>query len=414
MSSDQHRYPEEEETFIEEPPDDLRCPICLHVLTDPCQTSCGHRFCLECIEAVKQTSNPVCPIDRKPVEGGVFQDNAARMQIQRLRIHCPYKLKGCKWTGDLSDRNSHLKMCEYSIRECDHCTLVVQVSQIDTHYEVCPRLPLTCEHCHGIYPRNELESHDAKCSKAPVHCPNGCNKSLVREVISTHCTLDCPQQPVSCPLENFGCVDKVPREEIASHVKGCASEHLAMLALLVLEQSREIDSLKKMLDSQHNTITSLEQTCYPSQPQFTWRIDDIRGQIKSIQAKSKPHLHPLYSPAFFTSEGGYKLGLCIYPAGDNNHDCLSLYFVIMRGPFDDVLPWPFQKRVCLFLINCRGSPDIVKEIYPDSRLHYFKKPTEPRNVGFGYPKFMPLSSLLNEESEFVANGALFIRVIVVN
>lgn len=52
---------------------------------------------------------------------------------------------------------------------------------------------------------------------------------------------------------------------------------------------------------------------------------------------------------------------------------------------------------------------MIKDIQPDPRLHYFHRPENPRNVGYGYPKFIPLTRLVVEESEFIANGAIFLR-----
>ena len=404
---------ENEETFIDDPPEDLRCPICLHVLTDPCQTSCGHRFCRECIEAVKKTSNAICPIDRIAIEGGVFQDNAAKMQIRRLKIHCPYKVKGCEWTGDLSDKSTHLRNCIYSVRACTQCGLILQVSQMDSHKLVCEKRIVSCEYCSHNMAYNSLEEHYGTCPMYPVPCPNKCQlQSLPRHSVDIHCFSECPRQPIACHLEAFGCTDKIPREDIDQHLVSCAQNKLASLAMLVLKQSKEINDLKSQLREQQNTVNSLQQTCYPCQPQFTWKITDIRDKIKSLVQTDVHNIQPLYSPAFFTSEGGYKLRLSIYPAGDKNQRHLSLYFVVMKGPFDDVLPWPFTKRICLFLINCKGGHNVVKDIFPDPRLHYFRKPTDTQNVGYGYPRFIPLGVILNEESEFVSNGSIFIRILV--
>ena len=54
----------------------------------------------------------------------------------------------------------------------------------------------------------------------------------------------------------------------------------------------------------------------------------------------------------------------------------------------------------------------MKDIHPDPRLHYFSRPEQPKNVGYGYPKFIALPRLLSEDSEFVENGAIFIRAVV--
>jgi len=132
--------------------------------------------------------------------------------------------------------------------------------------------------------------------------------------------------------------------------------------------------------------------------------------IKMTNFEQKKRSHQLWvSSPFYTEPFGYKLCLCIYPAGDNNQGYLSLYFVVMKGQFDEILPWPFQKRVYLSLLNTKGGQSVVKDIHPDARLHYFHRPENPRNVGYGYPKFIALQKLLQEDSEFVENGALFLR-----
>ena len=50
--------------FVEPPPKFFRteCPICLHVLREPCQVSCcGKCFCYECLDRVRDSDDPACP-----------------------------------------------------------------------------------------------------------------------------------------------------------------------------------------------------------------------------------------------------------------------------------------------------------------------------------------------------------------
>lgn len=63
-----------------------------------------------------------------------------------------------------------------------------------------------------------------------------------------------------------------------------------------------------------------------------------------------PLPHP-YSPpnpaAFYTSRYGYKMCLRVYLNGDGTGrgTHLSLFFVVMKGPNDALLRWPFNQKV---------------------------------------------------------------------
>lgn len=56
----------------------------------------------------------------------------------------------------------------------------------------------------------------------------------------------------------------------------------------------------------------------------------------------------------------------------------------------------------------------MKDIQPDPRLHFFRRPESARNVGYGYPKFIASTRLTTPTSEFVQNEAVFIRCQVFN
>lgn len=51
--------------------------------------------------------------------------------------------------------------------------------------------------------------------------------------------------------------------------------------------------------------------------------------------------------AFYTSRYGYKMCLRIYLNGDGTGrgTHLSLFFVVMKGPHDALLRWPFNQKV---------------------------------------------------------------------
>ena len=137
------------------------------------------------------------------------------------------------------------------------------------------------------------------------------------------------------------------------HLKTCVPRHMGKVCEVMEALREEVKELKSVVAIQNERIVKMESYVYPCSGQFSWRIDNIREKIKLAQGGGDESASVMYSPSFHSLEGGYKLSLCIYPAGDNNQGYMSLYFVVMKGQFDEILQWPFQKRVYLSLLNTR-------------------------------------------------------------
>lgn len=204
--------------------------------------------------------------------------------------------------------------------EVANCTL-------NFHFDVCPDYPLLCEfECSSEvkFPRKAIQNHRAIC----------------------------PLAPVPCYMENYGCSEEVERCKLEEHLQVCIPQHIGSLCQEIQDLKRETQDLQTALATQKEMVEQVTANVYPSAGQFTWRIDNIREKITLAQSGDQA-ASVMYSPSFYSLEGGYKLSLCIYPAGDNNQGFLSLYFVVMKGQFDEILQWPFQKRVYLSLLNTR-------------------------------------------------------------
>ena len=401
----------DEELFVDALPDYLKCPICLCVLQSPFQTPCGHRFCKDCILPVLKTRNNVCPKDRTVIDAtNTFPDNAARLQINSLRIKCPKHASGCAWVGELSDKAGHEHSCEFFDVPCKLCGDLFPRAQVSSHEPTCPKRQLPCEYCGVQFRLSDLSPHYKSCPDYPVFCRNKCPVGKVpRKDEESHYLNECSKELVDCQLAAFGCSERVPRGELGEHLVTCAPQRTLSLATTVLKLQNDVERLSLALAQQQKQQKTLTDTLYPCYGQFTWKLEDIRVRVKQAQARQTPDPVMIYSPPFFSHEGGYKMCLCVYPAGDSNQDCLSVYFVIMRGPYDKILPWPFQKQIRITLLSCQGGLGIVKDINPDPHLHYFHRPEKPKNVGYGYPKFISLQKLLSERSEFLDGESVFIR-----
>lgn len=85
-----------------------------------------------------------------------------------------------------------------------------------------------------------------------------------------------------------------------------------------------------------------------------WKIRDYkRRKQEAVAAKTLS----LYSQPFYTGYFGYKMCARVYLNGDGmgKGTHLSLFFVVMRGEYDALLPWPFKQKVKVFT-DCVSAP----------------------------------------------------------
>lgn len=86
-----------------------------------------------------------------------------------------------------------------------------------------------------------------------------------------------------------------------------------------------------------------------------WKIDDYNDRFAKATMN---HLNPkkntaIHSTPCFTDKFGYKYCLSLYVNGDGlgKGTHMSLFIVIMRGDYDDLLQWPFTKKITFTLID---------------------------------------------------------------
>ena len=87
--------------FVNPPPDSLQteCPICLHLLKEPCVISCpcGQKICRECIEQIKKQNKP-CPLCNKR-DFTFMKDYGYERMMNGFDVRCSKKEEGCDWKG---------------------------------------------------------------------------------------------------------------------------------------------------------------------------------------------------------------------------------------------------------------------------------------------------------------------------
>lgn len=142
-----------------------------------------------------------------------------------------------------------------------------------------------------------------------------------------------------------------------------------------------------------------------------WKITEIRRRQRDAMSGKTPSI---YSQPFYTSPNGYKMCARLYLNGDGmgRDTHLSLFFVVMRGEYDSLLPWPFRQKISFTLVDQDGQRNISDAFRPDPRSSSFQKPKTEINIASGCPLFVALSTL--DTGGYIKDDAMFIKVVVDN
>lgn len=139
-----------------------------------------------------------------------------------------------------------------------------------------------------------------------------------------------------------------------------------------------------------------------------WKISNFRRRRQDAVSGRTPSL---YSPPFYTSRRGYKMCGRVYLNGDGmgKGTHLSLFFVVMKGQFDALLPWPFRQRVTLMVLDQSSQQRHTLDTFrPDPQSSSFALPMKDMNVASGCPLFIPIDAL--ETRGYVKDDTLFVCI----
>jgi len=162
------------------------------------------------------------------------------------------------------------------------------------------------------------------------------------------------------------------------------SNEIKTLSNSVKENNRQFNDLDLKLQILENTSHN---------GHILWKIDNYRK--RRYQAITEPNT-ALHSAPCFTMEYGYKFCLQVYLDGDGpgKGTHLSLFMVIMKSDYDNLLEWPFQKKVKFTLLNQQNrAKDHTEKIIPTKESSSFQKPKRDVNIGSGCPQFISLDRL---------------------
>ncbi|KAJ7361783.1 TNF receptor-associated factor 3 [Desmophyllum pertusum] len=161
------------------------------------------------------------------------------------------------------------------------------------------------------------------------------------------------------------------------------------------------------LSEQDLQIQMLEATSYDGT--YIWKIDHYSRRFQEAASGKTPSI---YSPPFYVGRFGYKVCARLYPNGDSmgKGTHMAMFFVIMRGEYDALLPWPFMQKVNFRLIDQDRIRDAYDAFRPEPHSSSFKRPTSDMNVASGCPTFISQAGL--REGGYILNDTMFVKITV--
>ena len=395
--------------FVEEPSRDFFCPVTFDLLIDPVQTNlcCGNHLSRAVAEQLRAEGKP-CPICKKsPLK--TTDDRFFKRKVRQLKVLCHNKSAGCKWVGELGELESHLNLgslevqCDFVEVECPlKCGKILQRRNVEEHKSNdCAKRPFSCKYCdYKSTHEKVVNDHWPKCQRFPEVCPNKCSTDTIeRRFLQHHLQEQCPLQKNPCEFAFAGCQATVKRKSIQKHLDENKDVHLKMIA----------SNLEAKLTDMTLALAKMATKLIFNPP------PDIEFERRKKESER------LFSPAFYTHVGGYKMCLSIrangWDTGKGTHVGVSVY--MMKGEFDSHLKWPFKGEITVELVNQKeGGKNYerkpVEHTDSEKRDAYFQRVTkrERAGKGWGYPQFISNADLYKPEKgkEYLLNDTLIFRV----
>ncbi|KAM6047794.1 TNF receptor-associated factor 2 isoform 3-T3 [Chlamydotis macqueenii] len=385
------------------------CSDCKNILRRPFQAQCGHRYCSYCLKKIISAGPQKCAscIQEGIYEEGIsiletssaFPDNAARREVESLPAVCINS--GCTWKGTIKEYEVENEKLPEHESKClaEHLYMLLSfVLSLKTGSGDIKPLPAlsSSQNNSPLLAANSLcsESELSRSLELLGRCEALERKTVTFENIV--CVLNREVERVSLTAEAYSRQHRLDQEKIET------------LSNKVRQLERSIGLKDLAMAEMEEKIRNMEASTYDGV--FIWKITEFaRKRQEAITGRSPA----IFSPAFYTSKYGYKMCLRVYLNGDGTGrgTHLSLFFVVMKGPNDALLRWPFNQKVTLMLLDQNNREHIIDAFRPDVTSSSFQRPITEMNIASGCPLFCPVS-MMEAKNSYVRDDAIFIKAIV--
>ncbi|CAF1439818.1 unnamed protein product, partial [Rotaria sp. Silwood1] len=360
-------------------------------------------------------------------------DPGFKKDMQSLPIICSH----CNWTDILKNYQEHLDQSHHNPK-CNYCDeQFISVNQLNQHKTfLCRKITIECllKHfgCNQQILRCELANH----YQSKQHQDSIVNviqqmKLQLRDTQMTSNQMDTDSPRTTTMIDNNFAINQLKELHetinILTNGSETLNEDIKRLSTESVEYENKlqhltetVSNLKVAVEEEHcfdeaivQNLKVLNQSLMSSQEKiddmqyisyggtFVWKITNIQDKLADAQSERQTSI---YSPPFYSSPTGYKMRARLYLNGDGNarRTHMSLFFVLMRGPNDAILKFPFNYKVTFCLYDQTPQQrHIIDSFRPDVRSSSFQRPRSEMNIASGIPKFFPLTMIQQEGNPYV-------------
>jgi len=279
-----------------------------------------------------------------------------------------------------------------------------------------------------FYPDKAIEMEMAELTTCCKYSSMGCYWTGELKKWETH-VFNCEYKPMTCST----CKKEVARKDTGVHSELCKAispPSSCQYTYEEIENNIQRDAKIKELDDKLNVVISEQGILYAKiealkvemaflssvsfDGTFLWKIPDI---YKRRQEAMEGTTVSIYSPSFYTARTGYKMCMRAYLNGDGigKGSHVSLFWVLMRGDFDDLLQWPLDSRVTIKILDQDGIKHISDTFVPNPTSSSFFKPKTEMNIATGFPRFAKQHILdigYKGAGTYVRGGNMYVKCIV--
>ena len=388
-------------TFLDPNHELFLCIICKNVAKDIYQvTCCGKHLCKDCLQSCRVHQGELCPHCRtENLHKNHFPDTSANKKVLSLMVSCPNSDKGCSWKGEVRNVECHMTHCNYCLVKCGCGEKVMKCNQQKHNSDECGLRMTNCPNCNerGNYTWLAT-SHGEVCPGKVINCPNqGCDVTAKRYELAKHLET-CTKAKVACQHSWLGCKEVVSRENQTLHEQQQLRQHLEMAEAWI--KQLENPNRDEYLCSKVERVP------------ITFKIEAIQSKLDAKEVWQ--------SEGFYSDIRGYKMCLRVHlngtGCGADTH--ISYFLHLMPGLYDDDLPWPFQGKVVVQVLNqmedgkhSRHEKQFLSHIPTEYNKRVCGKAMN--EVGLGEPRFLPHRDLTPKPESninYVKDGSLYVQV----